>query len=107
MACVLLPLEKEKSVFIASVAVVVCADPRDTMLLTVFEIPRRPIATHRRSDSFSHCIVWMMLQHFNNRHRLACPVFNQPFISLNLLVSVSLPWFGTPLAFTQYESWAL
>jgi hypothetical protein len=29
------------------------------------------------------------------------------FISLNLLVSVSLPWFGTPLAFTQYESWAL
>jgi hypothetical protein len=97
MACVLLPLEKEKSVFIASVAVVVW---------TVFEIPRRPIATHRRSDSFSHCIVWMMLQHFNNRHRLSYAIFNQPFISLNLLVSVSLPWFGTPLAFTQYESWA-
>jgi hypothetical protein len=48
-----------------------------------------------------------MLQHFNNRHRLAYAIFNQPFISLNLLVSVSLPWFGTPLAFTQYESWAL
>jgi hypothetical protein len=32
----------------------------------------------------------MMLQHFNSRHRFADAVFNDPFISLNLLVSASL-----------------
>jgi len=44
----------------------------------------------RTGASISHCIVWMMLQHFNSRHRFAYVVFNHPFISLNLLVSASL-----------------
>ncbi|HEV2717339.1 MAG TPA: hypothetical protein VGU64_18880, partial [Terriglobales bacterium] len=38
-----------------------------------------------------HCIVWMMLQHFNNRYRLAYAIFNHPWISLNVLVSGSVP----------------